>query len=337
MANFSPTNLVKAQALLAKKYQAAENRFKATPVLSLGLSNRDALIPGHEGLRTREDRTVEANILVRSKRSTGTSRTHNHSGNRGDSMTVPLSWSIFSDKFSISLKQLDNNVFGFEQVLAQQMDNTMKNILEAIETATVTYLQSERTEVNNATQGGSFDATNDAFEISTANQYFQIIKSMMRQNNHRGELDVILNPLGFIDAEYQAAQGAGNNANLTFQFNGMTIAESIDLTDANYANTQLALAMPKGSFGLLPWIPKQNRNGWGDYNSYEGGFGTIMDPYGLGLDFAVHGYAQRADTSASNGNTQDVLLEFEMSVDIANILAPLSTANETVVYEVAKV
>lgn len=337
MANFSPTNLVKAQVLLNKKYQAPENRMKVSPVVALGLQNQDFLIPGADAIKKREDRSIEANILKRSKRSAGSARVHNHTGNRGDSFVLPLSWATFSDTFSISLKQLDNNVFGFEQALAQQIENCMKNIVEDIETDQVTFLQTERTEVNAATQGGTFNATNDAFEISTANQFFQAVKSMMRQNNYRDELDVILNPLGFIDAEYQKAQGAGNNANLTFQFNGMNIAESIELADSNYTTGALGLVMPKASFALLPWIPPVNRQGKGDYMSYVGGFGVMQDPWGLGITFAVHGYAERADASGSNGSTQDVVMQFELSVDMASCLSPLSVANETVVFEVAKV
>ncbi|HEY1044956.1 MAG TPA: hypothetical protein VGF79_00860 [Bacteroidia bacterium] len=337
MANFSPTNLVKAQALLNKKYQAPENRMKVSPAVALGLMNQDFLIPGAADLRKREDRAVEANILKRSKRASGSARTHNHTGNRGDSFVLALSWATFSDPFSISLKQMDNNAFAFEQALAQQFENSMKNIIEDIETDQVTYLQAQRTQINAATQGGSFNGANDAFEISTANQFFQTIKSMMRQNNYRDELDVILNPLGFIDAEYQKAQGAGNNANLTFQFNGMNIAESIELADANYTTGALGLIMPKGSFALLPWIPPVNRRGEGDYMSYVGGFGVMQDPWGLGITFAVHGYAERADASGSNGSSQDVVMQFELSVDMASCLSPVSVATESVVFEVAKV
>jgi hypothetical protein len=44
----------------------------------------------------------------------------------------------------------------------------------------------------------------------------------------------------------------------------------------------------------------------------------------MGHTFALHGYAQRSDTSASNGDTQDVLMEFELSLDSSYNKAPLS-------------
>ena len=337
MANFTPSNLVAAQAMLQDKFKAPENRFKPSPVMSMGLKNQPILVQDYASLRTREDRAVYAYLLNRTKRSTTSSRTHNHSGNRGDSTQMSLTWTTFADKFSLSMKQLDNNLFDFNTALAHQIENAMKNIIESAETFIVGNLQTNRTQVNNATANGTFDATNDVFEISSATQFWQILKSMMRQNDYKGQFDVITNSWGFVDAEYQAAQGMANAANTEFQFQGMNIAESYELADANYANTNVSLIMPEGGFAVLPWIPVNNRQGKGDYSSVLGGYGSLSDPFGLGVQFAVHGYTERADTSASNGSTQDDLMQFELSVDLAIPLAPLTTANETVVFEAAKV
>lgn len=312
-------------------------RTKQRPAVMLAQKNTSILIPGHEQLRTREDRAIEANILARSKRSTTTSRTHNHTGNRGDSFVLPLTWTTFVDKFSISLKQMDNNIFGFTETLSQQILNASLNLNEAIETFMIDFLFANRTQVNNAAVGGSFNATNDAFEIAASDKsrFYQFAKAMMRQNNFPGTLDVIASPLTYVDGEFNASQGSGNSTNLGFQFTGLNIAESTELEDSNYPGG-ISLIMPAGQFAMLPWIPKQNREGWGDYNSYVGGFGSLQDPLGTGMTFALHIYADRADTSGSNGNTQDVVLQAEMSIDIAPALSPLSTANETIVYEVAQ-
>jgi len=337
MAIFTPSNLLTAQAMVIDRYKAPENRVKPSPVLALGLRNQAILIPSHLELRKREDRAVKAFLLARTKRATTASRLHNHTGNRGDSFEQTLSWTIYADKFSISLKQLDNNLFDFNTTLSHQLENSMKNILSDIETALVTNLLSEKTEINAATYNGTFNAAYDTFEISSEARFYQHLKSMMRQNDYNTELDVIANSIAFSNAEFQRNQGSGNSSNTNFQFNGMEIVESYELTDANYTTSDLVLAMPKGAFGVLPWIPKQNRIGQGDYNSYVGGFGTIKDPFGLGLDIAVHGYSDRADTSASNGNSQDVVMQFELSVDIAPAIAPLSVATETPIFQAARV
>jgi hypothetical protein len=337
MPNFSATNLVKAQARLQQKFTEQELRTKQSPALMLATRNMNILIPGHEQLRKREDRPVEGNVLARSKRATISSRTHNHTGNRGDSFVVPFTWTTIGDKFSISLKQLNNNIFSFEEALAQQLYNAAINIHESIETFLIDYLFAQRTQINVATANGTWNATNDAFEISLANKprFYQMAKSMMRQNNYKGTFDVIASPLTYVEGEYYANQGGGNQTNTNFQFTGLNIVESIELEDANYAGG-ISLIMPSGNFGMLPWIPKENREGHGDYNSVLGGYGSIQDPLGSGLTLAVHGYTERANTSAENGSTQDDLLQLEITVDIAPALAPLSVATESVVYEVAQ-
>ena len=84
-------------------------------------------------------------------------------------------------------------------------------------------------------------------------------------------------------AQQLRAQGAQNaTANLTIQFDNMDITMTNEVIDASYtSNNGTALAMPAGTFAALPWIPKQNREGMGDYDSYVGGWGTFPDPFGL--------------------------------------------------------
>ncbi|MBV7531340.1 hypothetical protein [Chitinophaga sp. sic0106] len=337
MPNFSATNLVKAQALLKKRFTEAEMRTKQSAYVTLGQRNLDVLIPSHESLRTRDDRPVEANILARSKRATTNSRTYNHTGNRGDSFVLPLVWTTFTDKFSISLKQMDNNVHSFDETLSQQLLNCATNIYEGIETYGIDLLYANRTQINTAATGGSFNAANDAFEIAATDKprFYQLAKSMMRQNNYSGTFDVIASPQTYVDGEFYANQGGGNSTNTNFQFTGLNIVESVDLEDSNYTGG-VSLIMPAGSFALLPWIPKQNRNGHGDYNSVLGGYGSIQNPLGYNYPLALHAYAERADTSAQNGNSQDDVMQFELSVDIATVISPLSTATESVVFEVAQ-
>lgn len=339
MANFSESNLLTAQAMLNDKAKKPENRFKPSPTIQLGLSNLPYLMPDHGTLRTREDRAVKAYLLGKSVRTAGTARSATHTGNRGVSIEQTLTWAVYSDKFSISLKQMDNNLFGFNMTLAQQLENAMKNCLIAAETYEIGQLQTNRSQVNIATSGGTFNAGQNAFEVATAgNLYWAKMRSMMRQNYYEdGNFDVITNSSGKVNFDNYAAQGGSNATNLAYQAMGLNVVESVELADANYPTSDVSLIMPSGVFAVLPWIPKQNRQGYGGYASYLGGFGTIQDPWGLGITFAVHGYASRVDTSASNGNVQDNLFEFEVSIDMAHAVAPLSTANESPVFEVVGV
>lgn len=324
--------------MLNSKYAKPEMRIKPSPAFQLLLGNSDFLMVGAETLRTREDRPIEAHLLARTKRNTGNSRVYNHTGSIDDSIKVTLAWSTKSDVTAISLKLLDKSLFDFNTVLSNKLEQCMMNILEDEETAAIAYLMAQRTQYSAALKGATFNGVNDAVEISanSKNQFYQLLKSVMRQNKYSAQLDVVADPLMYVDAEYLKAQGAGNNQNTSFQFNGLNIAESIELSDANY-DQGVVLAMPSQSVAALTWIPKQNRAGWGDYNTYEGGYGSMSDPWGLGLRFAVHGYVYRADTSGTNGDTQDVLMQFELSLDTSFNKSPLSGNNsESVIYEVAQ-
>jgi hypothetical protein len=339
MPYFSASNLFKAQAIINDRFNSPELRQYPSPILDLGRRNTSILIPTHEQLRTREDRPIEAYIIKRNKRdTTGKIRTHDHTGAFGDTMPVDILFTSFVDTFKVSLKWLDNNMYDIADILANQFSQTFMNIREDIELFLGTTFLAEKTGVNKATHNGSWNSANQVFEISTSPDrglFFEDAKSMMRQNGYNGTYDVIANPKLYRDFAFYANQGSGNATNLAFQFSGMNIMESTALVDSAYTNG-VAIFLPSNSFGILDWIPRQNRQGWGDYNDYNGGKGVMTDPVS-GLTFAVHGYAQRANTKATNGNEQDVAMEFEVSIDISPNFAPLSNQDETVVYEVAQV
>ena len=338
MANFDTSNLLTAQTMLADKYKQPEMRMKPSPAFGLLTSNSNILIEGAETLRTREDRPIEAHLLKRTKRDSGTARSHNHTGSFDDSAKITLSWSIKSDVTSISLKLLDKSVFDFNTVLANKLEQCCMNILEDKETEAIAYLRAQRATQQPTLKGASFNSTNDAIEVAATDdkKFFSLLRSIMRQNYFPGQIDIIADSIMAVNEEFLAAQGASNGTNYGYQFKGMNIAESVELNDANYASGSV-IAMPAGSAAAINWIPKQNRQGWGDYNSYVGGYGTF---YFMGFTFALHGYASRTDTSSSNGETQDVTLEFELSLDSSFNKAPLEYTTgrtDSVIIEVAQI
>lgn len=342
MSNFTASNLVKAQAQLKQQFTASEMREQVLPALKLGLANGDPLIPNAAELRKREDRAVSGYALKRQVRVPGSQRTATHTGTSGDSMELPFIWTTYADTFTISLKQMDTNIFSFEQALAQNIKNCILNIHADIESDTVSFLLSNRTQVvTTSTPIGTrvpWNSTNYAYEVAAGDskQFYQLAKMVMLANKYaQGSFDVISSLNTAADGSFWASQGAGNQQNTAFQFTGLNIAPSPNLTDSNYANG-LSLVMPKEQFALIDWIPKQNRTGYGDYNSYTGGYGSMTDPLGTGLTFAIHGYALRADTTSINGVAQDNQMEFEISVDVATALCPLSTSNESIIYPFAQ-
>ncbi len=333
MANYAASVLAEAKLIIAERFSAPEKRLKTVGVLSAFMKNSEIAIPNLGALRVKEERAEKGYFQNRSKRTVLTGRTHDHSGSVGDSSEVEFSWSTYGDKAQTSLKRSDNNLFSDAQLLANEIDNMVKNIYEGMDDAALAYLATNKSGVNAATKNGSFNGTNDVFEIQAAdvNRFIQSGKSMLRQNYYSSAADVILDPLLYVEAEFLANQGGSNATNFGFQFSGVDIMESVGLTDVNYTDGA-GYFIPQGTIGMVDWIPQQNRNGEGNLESYVGGYSTIVDPIS-GLTFALHAYQDRADTSASGGDTQDVVMEWELSVDISFNHSPLTQANETTIFE----
>lgn len=337
MANYAASVLAEAKLILNDRFSAPEKRLKNAGVIGSFMKNTDLAIPNVGDLRTSVNRAEKAYFQNRMKRANGGARSHNHTGSVGDSTEVALSWATYSDKATTSLKRADNNIFADAQILANELENMFKNIYEAADAAALSYLATNKTTVNAATKNGVFDATNDAFEIATANiaRFIQYGKSMLRQNFYKGGADLILDPVLYLEAEHYLQQSAGNSTNTAYQRAAVDLFEAITLSDANYADGA-GYFIPEGTIGVVDWIPRQNREGKGDFESVLGGYSSIVDPF-TGKSFAIHGYSQRADTSGSGGDTQDVVTEWEISVDLSFNKAPLTAAGETPIFEVGMI
>lgn len=342
MAAFSASNLVAAQLIIEQEFAKHEMREQVLPALKLGLSYENNYLNGRaEDYRKREDRTVYGYYMKRRTAAVGSSRTATHTGLTEDSVQVALTWVTYSRTFSISLKQFDTNVFSYNDGFVQGIKNAILDIHAQIESDTVANLLTYKNQVVSSstpfggTSRASFNSTNNSWEIAAgdATRFYQIAKTVMQYNKfNQDRFDIIADGNKQVDAQYYASQGTGNYQNLAFQFAGMNPVFSPNLSDSNYPNGT-SLVMPEGSFALIPWIPKQNRQGHGDYNSYLGGYGQMQDPFGLNLQYAVHGYTARTDTSSTNGVAQDDLLQIELSVDVAFVNAPLSTSNASTIYQ----
>lgn len=348
MANFVASNLVAAQAKFSQRFSELELRRKQNPALMLALNNLTATIPDHVQLRTREDRAVNAYLFQRRSASNGTARAARPVGTKGNSLAVGLTWQTVSETFQISLKQGDNNVFSYQEMLMNEMLQVAQNMHDRLGTIFLNYLITNRNQLPvSSPQGASWNGSSYDYEVAQTDStfFFQKLGSIMKQHYYTGQIDVIADSLAFQKAQQLRAQGAQNANNLTFQFDELNIINTTEQIATGYQGS--ALAMPAGAFAALPWIPKQNRQGYGDYESYNGGYGTMIDPLGAtitGLDangqmatvpltYAVYAYTQASDDQAANGYYQDQVTTFEISLDIAPTLAPLSGANESVVNE----
>lgn len=334
MANYAASVLAEAKLILIGRFADVEKRLKSPNVFAAFRKNTDLAVPNVGDMRTSVNRAEKAYFANRTKRNSIAGRTHNHTGTVGDSTEVALSWATYGDKFSVGLKRAENNVMSDAMLLANELENAFKNIYESFDTAALAYLGTNKSTVNVATKNGVFDATPDVFEIANANiaRFLQYSKSMMRQNFHTGGVEAILDPVLFAEAEHYMNQGGGNSENLQYQKSGIGIWEAVTLDDASYADGT-GYIIPEGTIAAIDWIPQKNRQGLGDYESFNGGYGTIQDPIS-GLTLALHGYTQRADNSVTGGDAQDMNTEWELSVDLSFNKAPMTVAGETTIFQV---
>ena len=333
MANRTTANLVKAQAKLLGAFQSSELRFRF-PATYLALRAMSSIMfPNYDVLRTREDRVVETNYASRSSRALGSARTHNHTGVKGDTALLTPTWTSYTDKFNMSLKQADISIYDESEQMFQELSNTVSNFMEGYETAATAYLFNNRSGVNIATAEGTFDATDDVFEIAEAKETraIQISKIAMDANKYPMGATYFCDSISYAKFEYYAAQGASNQTNLSFQFNGITFVHSVELgaLGAGLVSAYAKgfwLVVPNGTVATLPWIPKQNREGVDKFPIAT--YSNILNPVD-GETYALHSYAVGTDDSANNGYTQDVVTQYEISQDLAFVKAPLTTASET--------
>lgn len=340
MANYTASALLAAQANFIPKFESPEVRRKQNPALMLALKNTEVTIPSHQELRKKDDRAVKAYIKTKRAAASTTAKAHNHTGTKADSAEVTLAWVKFIEPFTIYLKQGQSNIFPYAQQLAHEMIESARNIHSRAGTAALAYLQTNRCQLASLSTGGAgtWNGINFALEIDATDKdrFMQNVASFMRVQNHRGQYDAILDAAQYRKMQYVLNQGMGNNQNLSWQADDFaTIAETTEEIDSNYTNGS-GLIMPAASFAGLPWNDPVNRAGKGDYDSVLGGYGLVADPLGSGLQFDFHAYTTRADGSSQGGGVQDEVLEAEMSLTIGWVLPPLSTANESVVYEVAQ-
>lgn len=337
MAYYTPSNLATAQALLIQAFETSEMKFRDPRVYKLFLQNSSIMLPNYDQLRTREDRTLTAYYKKRSSRSLGTGRTHNHTGNRGDSGSLTPSWTTYKDVFSHSLKQGNNNMFTLDQMMLHDLQNSLINHIEGHEAVAAAYLFAQRSEVNTAVVDGNFNTVTDTFEIPVDgtttfgaynNRAAQITKIVMEINKWAGNYTVVCDSVSFAKFQAQAAQGATNATNLSFNFSGVEFIHSVDLyamaAGLSYTDGYW-IAVPSGTIACLPHIPKENRLG---IETKIQSYGSIINPID-GQSYAIHEYPTAGDYSGTGGYTQDEVTQVETSIDLAFEHAPVPAGLES--------
>lgn len=340
MANYTASALLAAQTKLTGKFNEAELRRKRNPALEMAMKNMAITLPGHQEVRKKDTRPVKAYYKTKRASGSATAKSHNHTGGKADSAEITLAWVNFTELFSIHLKQGQSNIFSYQEQLAHEIMESAQNLHGRAGTAALAYLQAYRNQLASVDTAntGTWNATNFSLEIDAVNakHFLQYGASFMRQQDHRPQFDLLADVQQYTVLQQVLNQGAGNNTNLAWQSQDYAfIGETNETIDPNYTNGS-ALIMPTGTFAAMPWNDPVNLKGKGDMDSVLGGYTTLVDPLGTGLLFDVHGYTERADGSSLGGSTQDEVLQVSITLSLGWALPPLSTANDSVVWQLAQ-
>lgn len=344
MANYSQAVLAKGQAWVSAKNQAPEQRRKMPTVFELALKNQDVSIPNAAALRTSPLRPVDINYYTDITPGAGTTKAALHTGTYGDNAKVNLVYVSHVEVFSLPRKMGANSIDTYQQRFNNLYEMKWKNLRTRHDDSALAYLIAQRSQLSKALMdpqiasagAGNWNEVTYALEVANVDKklFIQRVKSFMMARKYPGTLDIISDLQVAALVEFFRAQGPSNETNLGFQYSGTNIATTQDQISADYPNGAL-LALPQGLFAGLNWNERLNREGVdGGRTDSIGILGTIADPFGSGAVADISMYTKRSDTSAdtSNGSTQDVVDEYELTLTIAYALPPLSTANDSVVH-----
>lgn len=343
MANYADGRWAAFQYKLNEMMQMPEFKHKPSPVLSLYKKNTDFLIPASEkerilGVKQSDQDTVEVNFINKQTIATGSARAYNHTGSINDSTKVTASFTTYAVDFTYSLKSADRTIWELADIVAKQLRSAAIALHASIETALLARLNTYKSQVVTSLtpKSGTWDATNFIFQVlgTDSTLWMQKIKGFMREQYYRGVgFDAIVDEYLYQLGEHLVQQGQGNSTNLGWQATGLSVDVTEELTtDAGYLG--MGYIVPQGTIGILPWIPKLNRQNYGTPGAVGGLYTSMPDPLGSGLQFAVHEYYVAADNQAAAGETQDVNVNVELSIDLAPVEDVMSTANASPIFKI---
>jgi len=347
MSDYATAVLAKGQAVVAAKYNTAEQRRQVPTVMGLALKNQSYSIPDANELRKSPLRPVEINYFTNVAPGTGTAKAYNHTGTYGDTGKVTLVYISVVETIGLPRKIADNNIITYQAMFNNLYEMKWKNLRTRQDNAALAFLYANRTQIPAATMNPSiaaanaatYNAANFALEIGQQqkNLFIQGVKSTMSSRFYAGELDLVTDLQLAANFEFQMNQGAGNYQDLGFQFNGCSINKTQVPVDTTYPQGAL-FALPQGMFAGLNWNEALNRRGvdGGDTSSI-GILSTAADPFGSGAIADLSMYTQRGDTSGvtTSGSTQDIIDQWELTLTMAYALPPLSLTGDSVVHEFA--
>ena len=336
MPNLTDTQLL---AAITKANQsimgAAEFRDYEHSTLKKLLDAENDVFRNLNQLKQSLEQPTKVDLFKRVYTASGTAKSAAHAAAAfPDSFTKDVTYIQRSQTFKVSYKQADNNRFGYDEILQSEMKNKIMSMYLDLSTYVIAWLDANRSQVGVDSILLFDETTNDQFDNTAPNKefLFEYIKSAMRKNKYNGIYDIVADQRMAALYRKLAANGVSNADNTAYQIPGIDLVEEPQLAISAGGT---GYVWQKGLVGMTTWNERANVRGEGSIGNNEGLFTTMSDPI-LPMRHDVHVIRSVADTSASAGNVQDIVDEYELTVTFTVQGAFESTANATPIFKVVQ-
>lgn len=317
---------------LRAKYVVPEAALLGTALEAQVYLNQQQLEAQREG----EHRQVIISMKSRAVPTNGTSRQTRPIGVITPTENVTLTYKTVTETMAITKKMLDDNLLLIDEYYSNevmQRCSFLRNEMSKDLLMTSQQLRATDFPFSNGKQLKlPFNKTTLCFESDAtapaANLFFNQVTTVMQECLIPPKYKAIANASAMERMMFLSNQGIGNSQNLAWQFNDLLPKDNIIFEqmlglyiDTPYDTTvPYLLSFAEGSFSVLPWVPKMNKQGWGEKDSYLGAFYTLRDPlYGDRLEYHVREVSDTIDsnTLVTLGDQQDIVTNIEIGCTYA--------------------
>ena len=331
---FSATELLEARAfyddVASGKFQTNELR---RPVINTTYAFLDStpmsIVGGKstlDALKKSGEQLTKIPTLTKLSADNGTTRTCATSSVEGDSALTTVSYSTYSEGFSMSELLYANNDIPYQAALRHLLNEKMVLIMQRLEQNLVSYLEANYASTHNATSGGlaTFTGGIGAVSLANKNEYFSRLATMMMQNNFMPSYTHV-HSMGLTNRiMLQQFEGSGNSNNLAPQQTGFNhYAANLVPTTGSTEGTSFVFV--PGTVGLLNY-----NNRLHTANRVEGYdiWTTIANPFAPALTFDLKVKTACTDNSGtSSARGADLVTKYELVLEFARYKAYTSTTD----------
>jgi hypothetical protein len=335
MANYATSVLLEARKKLGEMSQDVFNQRAVLSQVEPAFNAGRKFIPNLNEIREANTQTAYVEYLTAVTDSLGSAKACSPSGTVGDSSHALVSLGQLVATASMSEKRHHGNDYKMAEALANRLIVLEKNLLYGaggLEALMVAYLEANRTYVNDCSAYASrphvwwaapqYYLRAEAASIAT---FYSTVQADFGLNDYVGELWDVHNMDWTRIAALYAEQGTANNVNYSWQFDGIHKQKTNHIVPTGY-EAHKHYIFRDGAVAWWPWNDPVNKEG---KTVGERTWTTYESKFIPGLLYDLFIYSTCSDSRTSGGDIQDIVHQYELTINYSFAKQPLDTVNET--------